>query len=484
MLAKTHIHLIGIGGTGMSAIARVLLGRGVTVSGSDQNGGPITDGLAAAGARIFIGHTAEQVDGVDLVLRSSAIPDHNPEVAAAHKAGIPVLKRSDFLGDLMADKVGIAVAGTHGKTTTTGMISHLLLETGRDPSFIVGGILPSLGINGRAGSGDHFVIEADEYDHMFLGLKPQIAIITNIEHDHPDIFGSEADYFDAFHRFIDRLPTGGTLIVATEDRGVNRLLKDKNAVWRRKQLRLIGYAVDYKESLKKLDGDSENFVLLSSDPLNPINDLGGVDLTLRLNGEIIGSLKTALPGYHNQANTLAAVATAYTLGIDLADYRHVFETFTGMSRRFEIKGIINDIAIIDDYAHHPTEIETNLSAMKTRFPKGRVWAVWQPHTFSRLKMLYDRFQRAFGEADEVIVLDVYRSRDRDDFGLSAARFVAEMQHPSARHIDSLDRFNNAADYLIERLKPHDSVIIMNAGSATQLSTLLVNNLETMYFHHS
>ncbi len=225
-----HIHLVGIGGAGISAIAQVLLGRGFTVSGSDRVWNPLMGDLQAKGAMVYEGHAAAHIRGAQMVVISSAIPQDNPEVAAAHAQGIPVLKRHDFLGQLMAGQTGIAIAGTHGKTTTTGMIAHLLLETGRDPSVIVGGVLPSLGTNGRAGQSDYFVIEADEYDHMFLGLRPQIAVITTLEHDHPDIYPTPESYQAAFAAFVALLPENGILVADVEDKGVGELLSEKLGV--------------------------------------------------------------------------------------------------------------------------------------------------------------------------------------------------------------------------------------------------------------
>ena len=218
-----HIHLIGIGGSGISAIARVLLGRGFVVSGSDQQANEVTAALQDAGATIQLGHKADNIAGAQVVVISSAIPEDNPELEAARAADIPIMKRSEFLGHLMADRIGIAVAGTHGKTTTTGMLAHILMEADLDPTVIVGGILPSLGTNGRFGEGDYFLVEADEYDHMFLGLRPEVAIISNIEHDHPDIFPSEDDYRDAFEQFARLLPDGGHLVACATDPGNGRL---------------------------------------------------------------------------------------------------------------------------------------------------------------------------------------------------------------------------------------------------------------------
>lgn len=467
---SSHIHLIGIGGSGMSAIARVLLGRGVTVSGSDQQDGPIITGLRAVGASVFIGHAAEHIAGATVVVRSSAVPDSNPEVAAALAAGLPVLKRSDFLGDLMQGQIGIAVAGTHGKTTTTGLISHLLLAAGKEPSFIIGGILPGAGVNGRAGDGDHFVIEADEYDHMFLGLRPTIALITNVEHDHPDIFKDEAAYFDAYHRFVDLLPAKtGTLIACTDDPGVCRLLQERqanNPQDSKKGIKIIGYGLTPPPVNLQID---HHLMAISPDS----NKLGGSDFGIEWDGERFPPLQSAIPGRHNIQNVLAAVAVGRSLHLPYADYTQGLLDFTGIARRFEIKGMVNDITIIDDYAHHPTEIATTLEAARKRFPHGRIWAVWQPHTFTRLKLYYTPFQHCFEAADAVIVLDVYRSRDREDYGLTAATFAPTVAHPDVRHIGP---FAEAATYVNSRLMPHDAVVIMNAGDATLLGDMILDRL--------
>ena len=465
-----HIHLIGIGGSGMSAIARVLLGRGVTVSGSDQQAGPLTAALTAAGASIFIGHAAEHIAGATVVVRSSAVPDSNPEVAAALQAGLPVLKRSDFLGDLMQGQVGIAVAGTHGKTTTTGWISQLLLETDQDPSFIIGGVLPQSGVNGRAGHGPHFVIEADEYDHMFLGLRPTIAVITNIEHDHPDIFPDEVSYFEAYHRFTNLLALSdgeqrGTLIACTDDPGVCQLLAEREQQ-NGPEINIFGYGIQPRPTSIRLDH------YLQATTYAP-NTLGGSDIEIEHDGVQLGSVQTAISGRHNLQNGLAVMAAGLSANLSFAEIATGLDAFTGIGRRFEIKGVVDGVTIIDDYAHHPTEIEVNLVTAKNRFPHGRVWAVWQPHTFSRLKLYYAAFQRCFDAADAVIVLDVYRSRDREDYGLSAAAFAPTIKH---KNVIQIGPFAEAAHYLMQHLQPEDVVLIMNAGDATLLGDMLVEKL--------
>lgn len=458
-----QIHLIGIGGAGISAIARVLLRRGFIVSGSDQQANALTAALEADGATVFVGHAAEQIAGAEMVVRSSAVPDSNPEVAAALSAGIPVLKRHDFLGDLMADRRGIAVAGTHGKTTTTGMIAHMMIHAQQDPTVIVGGTLPATGTNGLAGDGKHFVIEADEYDRMFLGLRPTVAVITNIGHDHVDIYPTKVDYVSAFAEFVELLNRSENphLVVCLDDAGVMAMLDQLEKTDR---LEITGYS---------LDGNNHAKVdhLIRADEVYS-NEQGCISAEVVFDEKVWCSLDLALPGRHNLLNSMAALAVGLGEGIGFPTITEAMTTFTGMGRRFEIKGEFNGVTVIDDYAHHPKEIGATLAAGKQRFPAGKLWAVWQPHTFSRLKNSYDGFRRCFTSADEVIVLDIYKSRETDSLGLSAEAFVGEIEHPSARHIGAREA---ATNYLQTNARPGDAIIIMNAGDATEMTEWLVSS---------
>ena len=452
-----NVHFIGIGGSGLSAIARLLLESGDTVTGSDRELSSFADDVQKAGATVFIGHHPRNITGADWVVRSSAIPDDNPEVVAALAANIPVYKRADFLGQLMTDKTGIAVAGTHGKTTTTAMIAWVLTELKRDPSFIIGSTMSNLGVNARAGKGNTFVIEADEYDRMFLGLKPRIAIVTNLEHDHPDCYPTFEDMYAAFESFVDLLPADGTLIVCADDRGatslINRAHKAGKAV--------VGYAVQGEMTI-----NSPNWIQARA--LKP-NSLGGYSFEVASN--LSGNLSSAkvdlqVPGIHNVRNALAALAVVDLLGLSTKKTAKALTKFSGTGRRFEIRGEVDGVTVIDDYAHHPTEIMATLSAARARYPERRVWAVWQPHTYSRTQALFTEFSRAFKDADEVIVSEVFASREpKQDF--TSAEIVSAMPHASARYIATLKEISN---HLIEQLQPGDILLVLSAGDANQVST--------------
>ncbi|MBK8902959.1 MAG: UDP-N-acetylmuramate--L-alanine ligase [Anaerolineaceae bacterium] len=461
-----HIHLIGIGGSGISAIAQVLLGRGLSVSGSDQQANESTAVLQAAGATIYKGHAASNIAGANLVVISSAIPESNPELQAARQANIPVMKRADFLGHLMADRIGIAVAGSHGKTTTTGMIAHILMEADLDPTVIVGGVLPSLGGNGRFGEGDYFVVEADEYDHMFLGLKPEVAIILNIEHDHPDIYPSEEEYRAAFAQFARLLPEGGHLVTCATDPGTAALHEELNLAG----IETTTYALSASDDPPKAKNLAADYLALDLRP----NQLGGTDFLVETEGQMIGLARLRLPGTHNVLNALAAIIVATDLGIDFNVIRSALGSFSGVNRRFELIGEVASVTIIDDYAHHPTEIEVTLKAARQRYPGRRIWAVWQPHTFSRTKLLLDKFATCFAEADKVVALDIYQSREKDSLGLDTAVVLQTMNHPSAVHIPNLD---DAARYILDRVRPHDVVLTLGAGDSNKVAQQVLAGIQ-------
>lgn len=450
-----HTHFVGIGGSGMSAIARVVAGRGGIVSGSDMQDSDRVAQLRSEGMMVMIGHSAENIAGADKLVISSAIPENNPEVVAARRHGVPVLKRADFLGDLMHGTRGVGVAGSHGKTTTTGMIAHIALSVGLDPTVIVGGEVPTIGANGRPGQGDVFVVEADEYDYMFLGLQPEIAVITNIEHDHPDMFPTWDSYLDAFTRFARLVPAGGMIVACTDDPGVRELVArgDYDATF-------LQYGISAEAALRAVD-------------IRP-NPMGGADFLALEEDSLVGLMRLRVPGEHNVRNALAAIAVARALGVDNGAIQAALATFGGVGRRFQEIGTVGDVTIIDDYAHHPTEIRMTLKAARQRFPGRRIWAVWQPHTYTRTRMLLDAFAASFDDADRVIALDIYRSREQDTLGVDAGQVVAAMDHPYARHIG---RIEDAAAYILDRIVPDDVVLTLGAGDGNRVGQYVLNGLE-------
>jgi len=458
------VHFIGIGGSGLSAIARLLLESGETVTGSDRVLSPFAVNLQKAGATVYVGHHPRNITGADWIVRSSAIPDDNPEVQAALAANIPVYKRADFLGQLMADKTGIAVAGTHGKTTTTAMIAWILTDLKRKPSFIIGSTMNNLGVNARAGKGNVFVIEADEYDRMFLGLKPRIAIVTNLEHDHPDCYPSFEDMFSAFESFVDLLPVDGTLIVCADDSGAASLI----ARARKAGKAVVGYALQSDMTI-----NSPNWMQARG---LKVNAVGGTsfDVASNLSGGLSSvSVELQIPGEHNVRNALAALATVELLGLSPQKAAKALAKFKGTGRRFEIRGEAKGVTIIDDYAHHPTEITATLAAARARYPERRIWAVWQPHTYSRTQTLFTEFSRAFKDADEVIVSEVYASREpKQDF--TSAEIISAMPHASARYIKTLEEISH---YLIDHLQSGDVLLVLSAGDADKVSADVLTGIQ-------
>jgi UDP-N-acetylmuramate--alanine ligase len=462
------IHLIGIGGSGMSAIARLLLEMGYTVSGSDRADTSFLADLRALGADIKIGHKPENIAGARQVVRSSAISDDNPEVMAAKKAAIPVIKRADFLGDLMAGKVGIAVAGTHGKTTTTAMLAWVFTNLGQDPTFILGGISNDLGVNAHSGKGNSFLIEADEYDRMFLGLKPSIEIITNVEHDHPDCYPTPESFFSAFEDFVDLIQPNGTLVACAQDSGASKLI----SYARQAHKNIASYIIANSEGSNSEAGSFSKAYNLST------NAKGGFSFDAQVNQQTC-HVNLQVPGQHNILNGLAVLTVIALLDLPLNPAAWALGEFRGTRRRFELRGEPNGIAIIDDYAHHPTEIRATLAAARSRYPDRRIWVVWQPHTYSRMRLLQSEFARAFVDADQVIVTEIYAARESKQ-DLSAAQVVQIMQHPAVKFIPELADVGN---YLIMNLNIGDVLLVLSAGDADQVSTQVLNHLLKSEVNH-
>ncbi len=460
---KGNTHFIGIGGTGLSAIARVLLERGEQVSGSDREESALAQALRQAGALVHIGHAAGNVNGAARVIRSSAVGEDNVEVQAARAKGIPVFKRAEFLADLLANQQVIAVAGSHGKTTTTAMIAWMLTALNQRPGFIIGSVAQNLGANAAAGAGRLFVIEADEYDYMFLGLTPQLALVTNVEHDHPDLFTTPEDFKKAFRSFVNRIQPEGTLLASSDDPGANELL----AYAKSQGKAIYSYSHSHKDADYLATG------------MKPETERGYSFEALR-GGKPVGEVHLQVPGLHNVSNALGALAAADLLGLPANEAAMALSDFRGTARRFEVRGEPGGVLIIDDYAHHPTEIRSTLAAAKSRYPGRRLWAVWQPHTYSRTQTLWDDFAAAFADADRVLVTAVYAAREQAPAGFDMGALVKSIEHPDARYASDL---GEAGDYLLSELKAGDVLIVMSAGDAVALSERLYAALKQEEARH-
>jgi UDP-N-acetylmuramate--alanine ligase len=446
---KRRVHFVGIGGAGLSPIARVLHERGEIVTGSDRSRSEYAQALEKLGIQIAYAHDEGNVQGADVVIASSAIPDDNPELVAARGQGIPVMHRKEFLPELTAGAQVIAVAGTHGKTTTSGLISWLLLQAGCEPTFIVGGMMRDVGTNARAGAGPQFVIEADEYDYAFLGLHPSIAVITNVEHDHPDCFPHFDQVQQAFKAFVAQVRD--LLVLCLDDPVASRL--------GRPGLETRTYG---------LDADAD----WRAEQVKP-NARGGMDFQVLQVGKLVGAMSTCLPGRHNVRNVLAALAVGEALGLPFEESRAAAAAFHGVGRRFEVLGQAKGVVVIDDYAHHPTEIRSTLEAARLRYPQGDIWAVFQPHTYSRTLALLPCLDTAFASADHVIVLDIFAAREKADPRIDGRRVTETIAHPEARFIGSKEE---AAQFLLGRVKSGAVVITLSAGDGNRVGEMLLHGL--------
>ncbi len=449
---------MGIGGFGMSAIARVLLGTGYTVSGCDQRDNDLSVALSHDGAMIYQGHDPSHIHDIDLLLASSAIPDDHPELQAARANDVPVMRRRDAIGLLTADYRTIAISGTHGKTTTTALLSHVLTEANLDPTTIVGGVINNLGANARVGRSGIFVIEADEYGEMFLGLRPAIAAITNLEYDHPDMFPSMEALTATFEQFIECIQPDGTLVACLDSPAVASFAENRQ--W--SGLPTITYAVN--------DIEADWF----AQDIQPIGQ-GRTQFSVHFNGTILGTATLNLVGTYNVQNALATLAIANELGVPFEVVAPILETFTGTGRRSEIMGNIGEVTVVNDYAHHPTAIQAVLSAWAQQ-TSGRLWGVWQPHTYNRLRALSKEFIHAFTAADHVLITDVYSVRETITAGLTApdlAAKITEIGHPSARYSGN---FESTATILADEVQAGDCVVIMSAGDAPKIGEILLQSL--------
>lgn len=448
------VHFVGIGGIGMSGIAEILSEAGVSVSGCDLKPSAAGDLLRSRGISVSAGHDPSHLDGVDLVVMTAAVKGVNREIDEAHKRGIRVMRRSEMLGELVNARRSIGVSGTHGKTTTSSMIAVILGEAGLDPTVLIGGMLRNIGGNAKTGRGEFLVVEADEYDRTFHHLHPEVAVVTNIEADHLEYYGSFENILEAFRVFLDGIRPGGSVIACVDDPSVAELVKQIKT-------RVIGYGLSPEAELRATN--------LQFDERGSTFDVSGV-----------GSFRLFVPGEHNVRNALGAIGAARELGLDASVIARGLTRFLGVDRRFQILGEYSGAIVVDDYAHHPTEIRATLAAARARYPGRRVWAVWQPHTYSRTRTLFDDFAASFRDADLVLVTEVYAAREpKEDF--SASRVVEAMRHPGARFTASLA---DTAGYLLNHLRPGDVVLVLSAGDADQVSAQVLDTLRERIGNHA
>ncbi|MFN8535115.1 MAG: UDP-N-acetylmuramate--L-alanine ligase [Dehalococcoidia bacterium] len=444
-----RVHFVGIGGIGMSALAKVLQDDGHRVSGSDQKLSEIAKRLATGGARLVEGHAAANLGDAELVVTTAALPPGNPEVDAARERGIPIVKRAELLGRLMDDRRGIAVAGTHGKTTTSSMIAHILLSAGLDPTFVVGGEIRGLDANARRGGGEWLVAEADEYDRSFLYLRPEIAVITNVEVDHLDIYRDLEDIQATFARFADQ--TIRVLILCADD---PFLRSNQFAPARKARVETYGLTGgDWTARDIRLGGAASTFVATG-----PAGN---------------AAIRLDVPGRHNIQNALGALAAVVASGVSLEQAASALARFQGAKRRLEPVGAVGGVLVIDDYSHHPTEIRAALSALRASYPGRRIVCLHQPHTFSRTKTLLDEFARAFGDADVVRIADIYAARERDEWGISSVDLVKSADHPDIRSSGSVEE---SAETIAGELQPGDVLALVGAGDINRAAALVLARL--------
>ncbi len=436
-----HVHMVGIGGIGMSSIATVLLSRGYRVTGSDLCLSELTDKLVAEGATVYEGHDRKQGEGACVVVYSSAVDvSENPETQAAAAARIPLISRSEMLGELMRMKYGVGVAGTHGKTTTTSMVGRVVAEGGFDPTIIVGGKVAELNTNAVSGDGDIIVIEADEYDRAFLRLTPALAVITTIESDHLDIYGNLKEVYRAFTTFAASVPFFGAAIVCLDDPGVQAIIGDIDR-------RVVTYGTA-RQAMVRAEGIVQQGMAMQFDVV--------------VFGSRQGSITLRALGLHNVRNALAAVAVGVELEIDFSRIKAGLEHFAGVYRRFQLLGEAHDILVIDDYAHHPTEITATLNAANEGYPDRRIVAIFQPHLYSRTNDFKEEFARAFFNADVMIVTEIYPAREKPIAGVTGtliADLATARGHRDARYMEK----KNILPVLRDLGEPGDVVLFMGAG---------------------
>jgi len=452
------IHFVGIGGIGMSGIAEVLLNLGYKVSGSDLRHSETTERLASLGGEIHIGHARENLNDVDVVVTSTAVRDDNPEVVEAQAQMIPVIPRAEMLAELMRMKYGIAIAGTHGKTTTTSMVATVLTHGGIDPTIVIGGKLNTLGSNAKLGQGKFLVAEADESDGSFMKLSPTIAVVTNIDADHLDFYSGIDEIKDIFVDFINKVPFFGLAVLCLDDRNVAEVIP-------RVKKRFVTYGLSSQADIRathiRLDGNSTSF-------------------TAHYKGYRMGDISFSMPGAHNVLNALACIAVAMELDVPFEGIREGFALFGGVGRRFQIKGEVRDIMVVDDYGHHPTEIRATLAAAKNGWPERRLVVAFQPHRYTRTKELFDEFVTAFYDADILILTEIYAASETPIEGVTADALAGAIRRHGQKDVTFVADREAIAGHLAGIVQPGDIVLTLGAGNIWQAGEALLERLADSY----
>ncbi len=457
-----RVHLVGAGGVHMSAIGQVLLHRGHAVSGSDLAASDFTRRLEALGARIYIGpHDASHLDDAELVVATVAAKSDNPELVAARERGIPVMVRAEMVERLIADRHVLAIAGTHGKTTTTSLVALMAARGELDPLVMLGGDSRDLGGNVRDGAGPHAIVEADEYAEAFLQYTPQTAVILNVEPDHLDYYGTAERLEGAFRAFAERVVAGGLLLVGEDSPMAARIGEERRAAG----VHVERFAIDHAD------------VEWRATKLRR-NERGGTNFDVLLEGAALGRISLRVPGRHNVANALAALAVAMRAGVDFHRAAAAAAEFTGASRRFDLVGEVarpgGPITIVDDYAHHPTEVRVNVGAGRQRYPNRRLVACFQPHTYSRTQYLLDGFRHCFEGLDALYIVPTYAARETPDQGMDGRALAAEIAKPAPVYLES---FAAAAERIAADLRPGDVFVTFGAGDITELGPLVLARLQ-------
>lgn len=451
-----HIHFVGIGGIGMSGIAELLLNLGYIVSGTDLHRSPITENLARLGGRIYIGHQAEAMEGADVVVTSSAIPSTNPEVVRARENNIPVIMRAEMLAELMRMKRdGIAIAGSHGKTSTTSMVSWLLSSAGLDPTIVIGGKVDALGGNAKLGMSDFLVAEADESDGSFLKLSPIIEVVTNIDLEHLDYYRDLNHIKETFLQFIEKIPFYGVAIVCLDDENVADILP-------KIRKRTITYGLTPQADVY---GDD----IVWQD--------GRICFTVKSQGRELGRVSLAPPGMHNVYNGLAAVCVGLELELPFEKIREAMASYAGVQRRMQKKGEIKGITVVDDYGHHPTEIRATLSAIRQAWPEKRLVVLFQPHRYSRTKALFKEFQTCFHKADYLVITDIYAASEEPIPGVDAETLLDAVKQHGQRYTQYIPSLDSLADELLPVLQEGDLVLTLGAGNIVKVGEELLAKLD-------